>query len=283
MRVAVISNRNLPGFPDKNLADHLNWIGRAAAAGARLVLFPELSLCGYSTQPFMRHMQMGLDDAHCRALADAARAHDLYVAFGMALQQRRKLYISHVLTGPKGLVGHYEKVHLAGPVHGEGKVFSPGSGFRVFQVDDVCVGINICFDGRHPGSSLATAHLGAEVILHPHGNFVGDLGSNPREWTARKRAYLGARAVDTCTYSMICNSVGNVRDLDGTIWRYGGGALVLGPDGEFVARSPDALRRPHMVVTELDIEALRRRRDASAFAERRSDIYAQALSGGATT
>lgn len=283
MRVAVISNRNRPGFADENLADHLNWIGRAAAAGARLVLFPELSLCGYSTQPFMRQMQMGLDDARCRALHDAARTHDLYVAFGMALRQRRKLYISHVVTGPTGLVGHYEKVHLAGPVHGEGKVFSPGSGFRVFPVDDVCVGINICYDGRHPGASLATAHLGAEVILHPHGNFVGGLGNDPREWTAKKRAYLGARAVDTCTYSMICNSVGNVRDRDGTCWRYGGGALVLGPDGDFVARSPDARRRAHMVVTDLDIDALRHRRNTSAFAERRNDIYVQALCGSPAT
>ncbi len=31
MRVAVISNRNLPGLPDENLEDHLAWINRAAS------------------------------------------------------------------------------------------------------------------------------------------------------------------------------------------------------------------------------------------------------------
>lgn len=280
MRVAVVSNRNRPGFVDENLADHLRWMARAADGGARLALFPELSLCGYSTAPFMRDMGMGLRDPACREICDAAKDHDLFLAFGMALKQGRRRYISQVLAGPDGIVGHYEKVHLAGGARGEGMVFTAGEAFRVFDVDGVGIGINICFDGRHPGSSLATAHLGAEVILHPHGNFVGNLGRDPREWTAKKRAYLGARSVDTCSYTLICNSVGDVRDRDGKRNRYGGGALVLGLDGEFVARSASKTRRPHMVLADLDIDDLRRRRSQGAFADRRAAVYAKALAGG---
>lgn len=277
MRVAVVSNRNRPGFPDDNLRDHLAWIAKAAAAGARLVLFPELSLCGYTTSAFVRDLGLTLTSPPVRAVTSAAREHDLTVAFGMALRQRRRLYISHVLTGPQGLVGHYEKVHLAGPVDGEGRHFTAGEGFRVFDVDGVCVGVQICFDGRHPGSSLALAHLGAEVILHPHGNYVGDLGTDPVSWTGKKRDYLAARAMDTCTYALIGNSVGNVTDSDGVRWRFGGGATVLGPDGRFVARSPSTARRPHMVVADLDIDGLRARRRNSRFAQRREDAYVAAL------
>ena len=277
MRVAVISNRNRPGYPDENLQDHVVWIRRAAKAGARLVLFPELSLSGYTTEEFVRGAAMSLQHARCLVLQRAAAESDIHVAFGMPLQQQRKLYISHVLMGPSGLVGHYEKVHLAGPVHGEGRVFTPGSGFRVFDVEGVCVGINICYDGRHPGSSLATAHLGAEIILHPHGNYVGGLGSDPLSWTENKRAYLGARAVDTCTYTLICNSVGNLRDPEGNVHRYSGGAVILGPDGEYVARSPGPARRPHMIVADLDMDALRQQRANGSFAERRVDAYAAAL------
>lgn len=279
MRVAVISNRNRPGYPDENLKDHLAWTQKAASAGARLILFPELSLSGYSTQSFVRRLGMGLDSPRCTALIRAAQSHDVYIAFGMPLRLRRQLYISQVLVGPRGLIGHYEKIHLAGPVRGEGKVFKPGSRFRVFDLDGVGVGINICYDGRHPGSSLATAHLGAEVILHPHGNTVGTLGLNPLDWTRNKRAYLGQRAVDTCTYTLICNSVGNVVDRAGTVCKFSGGALVLGPEGNFVARSPSALRRPHMIVTDLDLEELRRLRVNSAIEQRRVDAYSQALAG----
>jgi predicted amidohydrolase len=277
MRVAVISNRNRPGYPDENLKDHLAWTGKAAKAGARLIQFPELSLSGYSTQPFVKRQGMDLDSARCADLIGAARSHDVFIAFGMPLRQRGRLYISQALVGPKGVVGHYEKVHLAGPVRGEGRVFSPGTAFRVWDVDGVSVGINICYDGRHPGSSLALAHLGAEVILHPHGNNVGTLGLNPRDWTRNKRAYLGPRAVDTCTYALICNSVGNMVDRAGSLQKFSGGALVLGPDGEFVARSPSTVRRPHMIVADLDLEALRERRSNSAIEQRQVSVYAKAL------
>jgi N-carbamoylputrescine amidase len=279
MRVAAVSNRNLPGFPERNLVDHLRWIRRAAGEGARLVLFPELSLSGYSTAPFLRDVAMTLRSAPCRALIRAARERDIFVAFGLPLRRARRLFISQALVGPRGMVGHYEKVHLAGGAQGEGRVFSPGSEFRVFSVDGVSVGINICFDGRHPGSSLCLAHVGAEVILHPHGNTVGTLGREPREWTRKKRAYLGPRAVDTCTYVLICNSVGDVRDRAGQLRRFSGGALVLGPAGQFVARSASSARRPHMIVADLDVEGLRRTRSSSSFAQRRPDVYVRALAG----
>lgn len=275
MRVAVVSNRNIPGYPDRNLSDHLRWVGRAARRGARLVLFPELSLSGYSSKPFMLDAAMRLDDRRCRKLMRAARQHHLFIAFGLPLRRGRKLYISHALVGPGGLVGHYEKVHLAGAAAGEGRTYAAGSRFRVFGVEGVSVGINICADGRHPGSSLSVAHLGAQIILHPHGNAVGRLGLNPRDWSNKKRAYLGPRAVDTCTYTAICNSVGSFRGRDGQMVHFSGGALILGPDGKFVARLETTTRRAGMVVADLDIP---RPREKCRFAHRRPEVYVEALS-----
>lgn len=186
MRVAVVSNRNLPGSPDSNLRDHLGWIDRASRQNVRLVLFPELSLPGFSTRPFMRRVSETLQGVHCQALLGEAKARRLYVAFGLALRRGKQLFISHVLAGPRGLVGHYEKVHLAGGAQGEGCVFQPGAQFKVFPVDDAKVGINICYDGRHPGSSLAVAHLGAEIILHPMATPSGSSGGTRK--TGRSRS-----------------------------------------------------------------------------------------------
>lgn len=277
MRIAVVTNRNQPGYPDRNLADHLRWIRQAAGAGARLVLFPELSLSGYSSADFQKALAMTLRHERVATLTRSARDHGVYVAFGMVLRQGRKLYISHVLTGPGGVLGHYEKVHLAGKENGEARIYTPGSGFRVFDVDGVGVGINICFDGRFAASSLCLTHLGAEIILHPHGNAVGALGREPREWTAKKRAYIGPRAVDTCTYVAVNNSIGNVVTPDGSTVRYGGGALVVGPDGRFAARSPSTARRPHMVLADVDVEKLREKRARSWPAHYRPEIYVAAL------
>ena len=275
IRVAALSNRNVPGDPERNLAAHLAWIARAARRGVRLLLFPELSLSGYSSDPFIARSAEDLDGRRCRKLLRAAREYDLFVAFGLPLRRRGGLFISHVLVGPNGRAGHYEKVHLAG-VAGEKRVFRPGRRFRVFDVDGVRVGINICYDGRHPGSSLSVAHLGAEIILHPHGNFVGVNGRDPKDWAKRKQAYLGPRAADTGTYALICNSVGIVRDPSGKVRTFSGGALILGPGGMPLCKSTMTVRREHMLVADLDIAGLRRDRRTAVVTDRRPDAYIQA-------
>ncbi len=106
---------------------------------------------------------------------------------------------------------------------------------------------------------------------------MGDLGRNPVEWADKKRAYLGQRAIDTCTYTLICNSVGNVRDRAGSVRKFGGGALLLGTDGAFIARSSSTHRRPHMVVADLNIKRLRRLRANSFFQHHRPQVYVNAL------
>jgi predicted amidohydrolase len=278
MRVAAVTNRNVPGFPDENLLDHLAWIKKAARENVRLLLFPELSLSGYSHAPFMPGIAMGLENKRIKRIAAAAREHGMFISFGFPLRKGKKIYISQALAGPRGILGHYEKVHLAGERIGEGEIFSPGDTFRVFKVDGVGVGINICFDGRHPAPSACLSHLGAEIILHPHGNGRGRLGVNPADWVAKKRAYLGARAVDTCTYTLICNSIGDVRDKSGAKVSYSGGALILGPEGEFINRSKSTARRPHMVLADLDIEALRKLRSTKGLVQSARAAYLKAFS-----
>ena len=264
------------------MIDHLQWMEKAKLAGARLVLFPELSLTGYSCESYVPETALRFDSEECGAVVRKANQIDIYCSFGMALNKDGKVFISHVLAGPAGMMGHYEKVHLAFPHRNEGTVYSPGDFFGVFDVDGICVGINICMDGRFPGSSMSLSHLGAEIILHPHGNYSGDLCRNPRDWTRKKHAYLGPRAIDTCTYSLICNSVGRLRSRSGKVFDFCGGALVIAPGGEVAARSSTRLKRAHMVVCDLDIEGLRKRRkERDTFRSMwRPEVYMKALSTG---
>jgi predicted amidohydrolase len=283
MRVAAVSNRNRPGYPDENLADHIRWVRRAASAGADVVLFPELSLSGYANDDFMRGLGTTLQGRWCEELCAVAASNGVHVAFGVPLLVDGRLHIAQVLVGPDGVVGHYEKVHLARPL-GEDVLFTPGTEFRVFSVDGVRVGMNICYDGEHPGSMLTTAHLGAEVILHPYASpWRPDLGRTPIAWTRKKYSFLGTRALDTCTYVVACNQVGDSTGPQGQRYRFSGGALIVGPDGAEIDSSADATRRPHMLVADLDIDRLRRLRATSAFADRRADAYARGLGPVTTT
>lgn len=47
LTIAVAQPRSHPGDPESAVAEHVSWIAEAAATGASVVLFPELSLSGY--------------------------------------------------------------------------------------------------------------------------------------------------------------------------------------------------------------------------------------------
>ena len=75
------------GLVDANLEAHHDWLDRALEEdgptidGRRLVLFPELSLCGYFLRDLVPEVAMGLDDPRVRELV--ARSKDASLMFGM--------------------------------------------------------------------------------------------------------------------------------------------------------------------------------------------------------
>ena len=280
VRIAIISNKNFPGYLDRNLSDHLTWIEKASAASARLVLFPELSLCGYTFESIIKDSVLTLTSRECLIISEKAASLNIYVAFGLSLAITNRIYISHVITGPNGIVGHYEKVHIAYIHSEEGDIFSPGSEFRVFNIDGVKIGLMICFDGRFPASLFCLSHLGAEVVLHPHANYTGELGKDPFDWSEKKLWYLGSASYDNCVYMLMCNSIGTVTSRSGNTYEFCGGGLAIGPDGKSIVRSNKGINHPHMLICELDIEKLRNLRSnpSTYFNMRRPNIYIQALS-----
>jgi len=66
VRVAIAQCAPALGAFKKNMAMHQDWIGRARGAGARMVLFPELSLTGYYLKDLAGDVACAADDARLR-------------------------------------------------------------------------------------------------------------------------------------------------------------------------------------------------------------------------
>ena len=128
-----------------------------------------------------------------------------------------KLYNSSILVnGAKGRV--YRKTHLFG---GEKKHFSPGdTGFWVENVNEVKVGVMICFDWFFPESARTLALKGAEIIAHPS-NLVLPWGPEG----------MKIRSLENRVFSATANRVGAERGL-----RYIGQSQVVSPNGSLLAR-----------------------------------------------
>ena len=168
--------------PAANRAKYAELLELAARHGARLVVFPELSLQGYLYQLTpdwtLPAEELEYQYAHAesvpgpttRFVEEIARRHDLHVIFGMTERIERYgggtgcLFNSAVLVGPAGVVGTYRKVHIPA---GEHHAFRAGNGFPVFDTPLGRIGIQICYDKCFPEPSRLYALRGADLLVMP--------------------------------------------------------------------------------------------------------------------
>ncbi len=166
IRVAAVQSDPQVGLEHKqaNLEATLAQIRECAAAGARLVVLPELASTGYSfdtREEAYAHAEPVPDGPTCTAWAELARELDVYVVAGIAESEGVHLYDTAVLVGPEGFIGSYRKTHLW---NREKLIFTPGTSYPVFETRIGRIGLLVCWDIWFPEVPRILAAQGADVI-----------------------------------------------------------------------------------------------------------------------
>jgi NAD+ synthase (glutamine-hydrolysing) len=252
MRIALAPINPTVGDIEGNAALISAGIERARAAGAELVVFPELCLSGYPPRDLL------LMDGFVPACADAAeelgetRTHEITAVFGVPLPAREKgaatvrghanVANSLVVYRDNRFVDYYDKRLLPTyDVFDEDRYFEPGDRSVVLPLSkDAAAGLTICEDlwkGEDAGfaSRYASAPDPVEelfagatgprpIILSPSASpFV--LGKGEKH-----RAILRRHATRHGTFVASVNQLGGNDDLI-----FDGHSLVYGPYGELLA------------------------------------------------
>lgn len=284
IRLAAVAVDTRPGETAANLRKIDRWVAQAAAAGAQLVLFQELSVCG-----FIPNHPVGDHDQWLRAALQAAREvaepipgpaveqlisiaarHKLLIAAGLLEDAGNVLYNTHVLVGPGGLLGKWRKMHV--PMF-EMPFYNGGEGPEVVETPLGRIGVNICFDALLPESTRLLAVQNVEIVLFP---FAADpLPVTPAGWARWAAPALQARCVENGVFGLACNSVGHV-SCAGAEQTFPGGGLAIGPQGEILAEWPVATGAPALLTVDVTASALRTARAAPEylFRFRRPELYA---------
>jgi hypothetical protein len=116
VRVAVAQTAPELGANQKNLNQVIEWLGEAAAEGARLVVFPECALSGYLLDDLneLERFAEPVPGPAIRRLAEACARQQVYTVVGLLERGAEAIYNSAVLVGPDGLIACYRKAHLPG-------------------------------------------------------------------------------------------------------------------------------------------------------------------------
>jgi NAD+ synthase (glutamine-hydrolysing) len=226
------------GDPEANLRLHLELAEAAASAGARVCIFPELSLTGYFLKDLVPEVAMGLDDPRLAPLLDLSRRLDL--VFGMVLRSADHQYHNAAVYLSGGEVSHvHRKVYL--PTYGmfdEQRYFAAGDRVRGFPGTGTATGMLVCEDMWHLSTPYLLFVQGVALLIcisaSPGRGVLADpqaergLGS-AESWSdiCRSVAQFGG------AYVAYCNRVGYE---DGVY--FWGGSAVFGPDGRRVAAAP---------------------------------------------
>lgn len=192
----------------------------AAENGAELVIFPEMTLTGYSmnTQLVMEHPTHGSGLALFSALA---KANSVAIVAGVVLSDGDKVSNTLVVYSSSGEeLSRYAKIHPFS-FAGEDKVFTPGRRLTKVKLFEFSIGFSICYDLRFPElySSLAKD---CEVIVN--------IANWPKRRVRHWRTLLQARAIENQVYMIGVNRTG----VDGNGLEYERSSIVVNANGEFL-------------------------------------------------
>ena len=173
----------------------------AYAQGSRLLLTPELSICGYAAEDlFLRPSFIAAcDDAVKTVATELAGLKDMVVVVGhpsggdtrtRSVAVQKRFNMASVLR--HGVVEQtYAKRELPNyQVFDERRYFSPGQGVCVFEVQGVKVGLLICEDAWFEEPARLAKEAGAEVlaVINASPFHVGKGGERVARMAERARA-----------------------------------------------------------------------------------------------
>ena len=249
-------------------------VAEAAAAGARLILFPETFIPAYPD--WVWRLPAWRDDVYIRRLYDeavsvpgpavtrlgaAAREAGAYVATGVTEVAGGTLYNSLLYFGPDGsLVGHHRKLM---PTGGERTVWGYGDGstLDVVRTPFGTIGGLICWENYMPLARAALYARGIDILLAP-------TWDNDDVWPASMQHIAKEGRVYVLSCSPVLRDGDIPEELRGEIYATGadgedqwcsrGNGMIVAPGGEILAgpvRDKEAI-----VYAEIDVAEVRRHR-----------------------
>ena len=234
-----------------NLDRHLEIAGQAAKDGRSIVLFPELSLTGYSVRDLNSELALRVDDTLLNPIKDFSRK--ISIGVGAVVKDENGGLRNALIYFEDGLIKkvHY-KIYL--PTYGifeEQRYFIPGRKVEAFDSKFGRVGLLICEDLWHVSLPYILALQGAKLIL--------GVAASPTRLSGSSETHAGfvvnseqhksfARLLSV--YLAFVNRVGFEDGVN--FW---GGSEIVSPHGEPVATADlydEALIHADIDMAEVD-------------------------------
>lgn len=266
---------------NKDCAERL--IRKAAAAGANIILCPELYMMPYfCNEQDYRHLQEARPfegNADIARFAALAKELGAVIPIGFYERAGNAAYNSVAIADADGsLLGVYRKTHIPdGPGYCEKFYFTPGdTGFKVWDTRFGRIGVGICWDQWYPETARSMALMGAELLFFPT-----IIGTEPHDasmdtaphWQRTMQGHAAANMLPVIAANRIGTETAVRADGGiGVVSTFYGSSFIADETG---AKVQEANRTDEAVlVHEFELDSIREMRQSFGFfRDRRPGMY----------
>ena len=242
VKVALAQIDLIVGDVAGNTAKIIEHAQRARDAdGADIVVFPELSVCGYPPEDLLFHAGLR-HDVEAAVAKVREEVSGIAILLGFPEYDDGQIYNACAVLLDGKVVARYRKQLLPNyAVFDEERYFTAGRGPAVFRLNGIRIGLNICEDVWKPGPMGASRTAGAECVFVINGSPFEVRSQEKRESVVR------ARVAEVGIPVVYVNHVGGQDELV-----FDGGSFIMNADGEVVYRARAFEESMHTLVLQGD-------------------------------
>ena len=226
LNVSLCQINTTVGAFEKNFEKICDFISKAK--NSHIIVFPELSLCGYMPQDIIYSSKfLDLNKRYFEKLKEYSKSIDSVIVVGF-VREEKAVYNSLGVLLKGEVLGFYDKRFLPNyNVFDEKRYFKSGEKDLTIDINDIRCGFSICEDIWYPdGTERQDVLKGAEVLIN----------INASPYALKKQDFkensLKARASDNLCFLVYTNLVGANDELI-----FNGESLVIGPKGDTIAKA----------------------------------------------
>ena len=224
-----------------NAAKIVDFSRKAQTAGAQLVLFPELSICGYPPRDFVeRAVFVARNREALGQIAEQTRG--IAVVCGLVTPAETasgKAVLNSAALLRDGKVAFLQSKMLLPTydVFDEARNFAPAASQSVFNFDGAPLALTICEDAwndKHFWRKRLYTVDPVERLMQAGGNILLNISASPF-WIGKREVRRDMLAAIARTYRVPVAMVNQVGGNDSLV--FDGSSFALGPDGNVIAQA----------------------------------------------
>lgn len=223
--------------------------------GAELIVFPEMSLIGFSMDKSLSEKESGNT---VNFFSRCAVEYNINCVFGFAEMDEDRLYNRLVFCSKDGKAEiRYSKIHPFS-YGGECDVYTGGEKVSMFSLGDINFGMTICYDLRFPELyQFLSVNCGCIIVS----------ANWPRSRREHWLTLLKARAIENQCYVIGCNRIGFGGGIE-----YSGDSCIISPDGTVIDIAEANTEK--LITADISSEVVAKlRRTFPVKQDRRNKIY----------